>query len=76
MKPKKYYISCRLETKRRVLSPVEGVEGWEVAFDWADGQVGVCAVFTSKRKAEKYAGKGNVISGYGDAVKKETKAND
>ncbi len=74
MKPKKYYIAGCIETKKEILS--NGSVTGSLVLKWAEGQVGACAVFTNKRKAEKYAGKGSVIVGYGDVVQKETKAND
>ena len=50
---KRFYIIGVVE-KSHSVTPL----GWnQLKLSWADGMIGVCAVFTNKKKALKYAGK-------------------
>ena len=52
-KRKRYYAVGTIETKREV--DIGGVHVAEMDLTWADGMVGVMAIFTNKKKAVKYA---------------------
>ena len=54
-KPKQHYLVMALE-KTRPLSI-----GVSVDLIWADGMVGVCPVFGTKKAAQKYAGKNYTV---------------
>ena len=54
-KPKQHYLVMALE-KTRPLS-----NGASIDLIWADGMVGACPVFRTKKAAQKYAGKNYTV---------------
>lgn len=55
MKNKKLYIVLGVEKEHKVEVMTVPKMVSNIPLKWTDGMVGVCAVFESKRKAEKYA---------------------
>ena len=67
-KKKRFYIVGSIEKKVDVNvknNIFHNTSTHEIDLSWADGMFGMCAVFTNKRKAEKYANGAPLIVMYG-----------
>lgn len=57
---KRYYVVGIVEKSHKVRVNISD-SFHDLNLTWADGMTGVCAVFTNKKKARKYAGRSDVI---------------